>query len=109
MVDLRVWLSLVCIASVVAAFVWRKHRTRRFFTIDHVRVELHDACIVDDRVMDAVWRVAVSMTNISRRPRVLPVLAARATVTANHRTYLADVYLDADVCEVSPGDVALAW
>ena len=103
------WILLACVAGVVVAIVWWKGRARRVFTIDHVRVELHDARIVDDRVIESVWHAAISMTNTSRRPRVLPVFAERATVKAGRREYLASVYLDADVSEISPGDVALAW
>lgn len=44
-----------------------------------------------------------------RRPRALPVVAAVATVSARRRVYLARVYLDAEVSEISPGNVALAW
>lgn len=77
--------------------------------IDHVRVEMHPACIVEDRVIEQVWRAAISMTNVSRRPRLLPVLAERATVRAGIRAYLASVYLDADAFEVNPGAVAVAW
>jgi hypothetical protein len=89
--------------------VVEKRRPRRTVTIDHVRVELHDAHIIEDRVADAVWRVAISMTNNTRRPRVLPVFAARATVTAKSRVYLAEVFLENESKEVNPGDVALAW
>ena len=107
--DVRFWILLVGIAGVVVTIVWWKRRARRVFTIDHVCIELHDARIVDDRVIEAVWHAAISMTNNSRRPRALPVFAERATVRAGHRVYLASVYLDADVSEISPGDVALAW
>jgi hypothetical protein len=48
-------------------------------------VELHDARIIDDRVIDAVWRTAISMTNKTRRPRALPVFAEQATVVAARR------------------------
>lgn len=37
------------------------------------------------------------------------MLAARATVRAGRCVFLADVYLDADVDELNPQDVALAW
>lgn len=107
--DVGVWILLGCGAGVMVAFVWWKHRARRAFTIDRVRVELHDACIVDDRIVEAVWRAAISMMNNSRRPRALPAFRERATVSAGRREYLACVYLEADVSEVNPGDVAVAW
>ena len=106
---LGLWVLLACIAGVAAAMLWWKRRVRRVFTIDHVRVELHDAHIVDDRVIDAVWRGAISMTNRTRRPRALPMFGERATVTAGRRVYLAEVYLESDATEVNPGDLALAW
>lgn len=70
---------------------------------------LHEAHIVEDRVIDAVWRAPISMTNRTRRPRVLPVFAERATVRAGHRVHLAVVCLENDAMEVNPDDVALAW
>lgn len=92
-----------------AAIVWWKRRPRRAITVDHIRVELHPAHIVDDSVVEVVWRAAISMTNTSRRPRALPTVAERATVRAGRRTYLATIYLDADAAEISPGEVTLAW
>jgi hypothetical protein len=89
--------------------VVEKRRPRRTVTIDHVRVELHDAHIVDDRVIDAVWRAAISMTNNTRRPRALPVFGARATRSARSRVYLAEVFLENEAKEINPGDVALVW
>lgn len=109
MMDVQFWFVLVGVAGVAIAVTWLMRRPRRAFTIEHIRVELHDAHVVDDRVVDAVWRAAISMTNNSRRPRALPVFAARATVGARHRVYLADVYLEKDATEVNPRDIALAW
>lgn len=107
--EIGLWVLLACIAGVAPAIVWWKRRARRAFTLNHFRVELHDARVVDDRIVDAVWRAPISMTNESRRPRGLPVLAERATVRAGRRVYLATVYLDADVAELNPGDSAIAW
>lgn len=108
-VDLWIWLFVCVGIGLAAAGVWWGRRARRIYVIDHVRVEMHPACIVEDRVVENVWRAAISMTNTSRRPRVLPVFAERATVRAGRRVYRAKVYLDADMTEVNPGDVALAW
>jgi len=82
---------------------------RGAYRIDHFRVELHDAHVIEDRVLDVVWRAAVTMTNTTRRPQPLPILAERATVSAGRKTYLAYVYLDTSAAEVNPDDVALAW
>ncbi|MCC2032610.1 hypothetical protein [Microbacterium allomyrinae] len=57
--------------------------------------------VVDDRVVEALWRAAISMTNKTRRPRALPLFAERATVKAGRRVYLSSVYLDADAIEVT--------
>ncbi|GAA3033462.1 hypothetical protein GCM10010462_20420 [Microbacterium dextranolyticum] len=103
------WAVLViAMASTVGLVRW-KQRARRVYVIDHVKLELHPAHIVEDRVVEAVWRAAISMTNTSRRPRSIPVLAERATVRAGGYVYLADVYLDVDVRELNPRGVALAW
>lgn len=109
-VDGWFWILLACVTAVPSAVIgWWRLRPRRAFKAQHIRVELHGAHIVEDRLVEVLWRSAVSMTNNSRRPRALPVLAARATVRAGHRVYLARICLDADVSEINPGDVALAW
>lgn len=100
---------LVIATASMVGLVWWKRRARRVYVIDHVKLEMHPACIVEDRVVEQVWRAAISMTNTSRRPRLLPVLAERATVRTGRSVYLANVYLDADVRELNPLSVALAW
>ncbi len=104
-----VWAVLVIAATSTAGVVCWKRCARRVYVIDHVRVELHPACVIEDRVVEVVWRAAISMTNTSRRPRPLPVLAERATVRAGRCIYIANVYLDADANDLNPRDVALAW
>lgn len=104
-----IWVVLAVVAAVLIAGVWWKRRARRVYVIDHVRVEMHPACVVEDRVIEQVWRAAISMTNTSRRPRALPTFAERAAVRAGRREYLATVYLDADDVEVNPRAVSLAW
>lgn len=103
------WTAFVIATASMVGLVWWKRRARRIHVIDHVKLEMHPACVVDDRVVEQVWRSAISMTNTSRRPRLLPVLAERATVRAGSRVFLANVYLETHVDEVNPGDVALAW
>lgn len=107
-VDVWTCVVLAMVAAVLAAGAWWKRRARRVYVINRVRVEMHPACVVEDRVIEQVWHAAISMTNTSRRPRTLPMFAERATVRAGRREYLATVYLDADVIEVSPADVAVA-
>lgn len=107
--DVWIWVVLTGVAAVLVVGVWLRCRARRVYVINHVRVEMHPPCIVEDRVIEQVWRAAISMTNMSRRPRALPVLAERATVRAGWRAYLVSVYLDADVLEVNPGAVAVVW
>lgn len=106
--DVWIWVVITVAVVSVAAVRW-KRRARRTYVIAQVRVEMHPACVVEDRMVEVVWRAAISMTNTSRRPRTLPVFAERATVTVGRRVYLATVYLDADLDEANPGDVALAW
>lgn len=109
--DLLLWITIagVVLIGLVMIAGLLSVRRRRAVTVDHIRVELHEAHIIEDRVIEAVWRAAVSMTNISRRPRMLPVLAERATVRTRCREYLAVVSIDADLAEINPGEVALAW
>ena len=107
--DFSIWFVLVGVAGIAVAGLWWKRRARPVYVIDHVRVEMHPACVVEDRVIEVVWRAAISMTNTSRRPRALPVFAERATVTAGRRVYLATVNLDAELIEINPDDLALAW
>lgn len=103
------WAALVIATASMFGLVRWKRRARRVYVIDHVKLEMHPACVVEDRVVEQLWRAAISMTNTSRRPRLLPVLAERATVRASRRVFLANVYLETDVDEVNPDDVALAW
>ena len=103
------WAALVIAAASTIGVLWWKRRARHVYVIDHVKLEMHPPGVVEDRVVEQLWRAAISMTNTSRRPRVLPVLAQRATVRSGGRVFLANVYLETDVDEVSPGDVALAW
>lgn len=107
--DVWIWVALAGAAMVVVAGVWWKRRARRVYVINHVRVEMHPPCVIEDRAIEQVWRAAISMTNVSRRPRDLPVLAARAIARTGRYQYLGDVYLDAAAVETSPGEVALVW
>lgn len=107
--DVWIWVVLAGIAAVLVASVWWRWHARRVYVISRVRVEMHPACVVEDRVIEKVWRAAISMTNTSRRPRALPTFAERATVRAGRREYLATVYLDAGEFEVNPREVSLVW
>lgn len=103
------WAVLVIVMALAVVFVWWRRRARRVYVIDHVKLEMHPPCVIEDRVVEQVWRAAISMTNTSRRPRPHPLLADRATVRAGRYVYLAGVYLDVDARELSPREVALAW
>lgn len=103
------WAAFVIATASIAGLVWWKRRARRVYVIDHVKLEMHPPCVLEDRVVEQVWRAAISMTNTSRRPRPHPLLADRARVRAGRYVYLADVYLDVDARELNPRDVALAW
>jgi len=108
-VDGWMWAVLVIATASMVGLVWWKRRARRVYVIDHVKLEMHPACIVEDRVVEQVWRAAILMTNTSRRPRVPLVLAERVTVRCGSRSYLASAFLDADPVELNPGGVALVW
>lgn len=103
------WAVIVVATASMVCLVWWNRRARRVYLIDHVKLEMHPPCVIEDRVVEQVWRAAISMTNASRRPRSLPLLAERATVRAGRCVYLADVYLDTDVGELNPRAVTLAW
>lgn len=107
--DVWIWVVLAGVAVVLVVGLWLKRRVRRVYVIDHLRVEMHPACVVEDREIEHVWRSAISMTNRSRRPRALPTFGERPTVRAGRREYLATVYLDAGEVEVNPRDVSLSW
>lgn len=66
-VDGWMWAVLVIAMASMVGLVWWKRRARRVYVIDHVKLEMHPACVVEDRVAEAVWRAAISMTNTSRR------------------------------------------
>lgn len=108
-VDSWMWAVLVIATASMVGLVWWKRRARHVYVIDHVKLEMHPPCVIEDHVVEQVWRAAISMTNTSRRPRLLPVLGERATVRASRCIFLANVCLDTDVDEVNPDDVALAW
>lgn len=102
--------ATVCAFLVAVTWlVWRAGHARPSRMQRGIRIELHGVHIVEDRVLDGLWRATLSMTNRSRRPRTLPVLASRATVAAARRVYLAEVFMERDVTELSPGEVAVAW
>ncbi len=107
--EIWTWVLVAGLVLAATAAVWLKRRARRVYVIDHVRVEMHPACVVDDRVVEQVWRSALSMTNQSSRPRAVPNFAERSTVRAGRLEYLASVYLDAGDLEINPRAVALAW
>lgn len=107
--DCWMWALLVIATALTVGLAWKKRRARRVYVIDHVKIEIHPPCVVEHRVVEQAWRAAISMTNASRRPRPLPLFAERAAVRAGRYVYLADVYLDADIQELNPRDVALAW
>lgn len=102
------WTAFVIATASTVGIVWWKRRASRVYVIDHVKLEMHPVSVVEDRVIEQVWRAAISMTNTSRRPRLLPVLGERATVRAGRREYLATVYLDADAIKLNPREVSLA-
>lgn len=80
---------------------------RRTLKRNGIKIEAHGMHLIDDLVIECVWRITISLTNYSRRPRRLPTLAARATVSARRKVYLAQVFLERHVYELSPNELAL--
>ena len=100
--------SIGVVAFLTGRQLWRGHG-RRSASLDGVKIEVHGVHLVEDLVMENLWRVTISMTNRSRTPRPLPTLASRSTIAAGKKRYLASVVLERDITELSPDDVAIAW
>lgn len=62
--------------------------------VDGVRLEVTAPLVVEDRVLEQVWEVPIILTNTTRRPRTVPVLAQRAEVRTKHARYTAEVTTD---------------
>jgi len=60
-------------------------------TIEGVRVEVTAARLAEDHVLEHVWTVTVVLTNTTRRPRTVPVLAQRAEVRTKQARYVAEL------------------
>ena len=100
--------GIICLL-VAIAWRWHSRRRRTGARLNGVQLEVHAANPIADLVIETQWRVSLSMTNRSRGPRNVPVLASRATVVAGRKTYLAEVFIECGVDELSPDQVALAW
>lgn len=115
MVSAAEWMvSATVIAVALAVGLWvrgavRRHRRRLPATIGHVRIEALDPVCVDGGVFEQVWRIAILMKNIGRKPAPVPPLAARATVRSGSGEYAAAVWLERDVVELNPGAELVAW
>lgn len=73
-----------------------------------IKFEVHGANQIDDLIIESVWRITVSMTNRSRRPRRVALLASRATVSAGRNVFLARVFIERNCYELSPTEVMIA-
>jgi len=96
------------VVILASRYLWRRigHRAA---TLDGIKIEVHGVHPVEDLFVEDLWQATLSMTNRSRKPRPLPVLASRATITAGKKRYLATVFLERDAAELSPDDVAIVW
>lgn len=105
--------AVVSMAALVfgrqARAAMRRRRRRLPATIKRVRIEALDAVCVEDDIVEQVWRIAILMKNIGRKPAPVPPFAARATVRAASREYVGAVSLEQDVIELNPGAQLVAW
>lgn len=103
------WLLIAAGTAGPIVWIWLARQCRTRVTLHRVQIEVHAATPAEDLVIETMWRVSVSMTNRSRRPRRLPLLASRATGVAGRKTYLAAVFRECAADELSPDQVVLAW
>lgn len=102
-----VGVGCLLIGLVVAWVVWRASRPLSSRTSHGMRIDAHSIHAVDDLIVECLWRTTMSVTNVSRRPRPVPVFASRATVTAGRKVYLASVFVERDLWELNPDEVAV--
>ena len=105
---LLVGVSVGGVVVLASRYLWRRNG-HRAATLDGIKIEVHGVHPVEDLFVEDLWRATISMTNRSRKPRPLPVLASRATIAAGKKCYLAAVFLERNTPELSPDDVAIAW
>ena len=96
------------LVTVAAAWLARwLYKPRSSHTRDGVRIEAHGTHMVDDLILERLWRTTISVTNVSRGPRPVPLFASRATVRAGRKVYLAGVFVERDLCELNPDEVVV--
>jgi hypothetical protein len=97
-----------CVVIVAISFTQRA-RARRAVVRRGIAIKWEGARPVDDLIVECLWRTTISVTNQSRAPRQVPVLASRATVAAGRKVYLGSVFLERELLELNPDEVAVIW
>ena len=89
------WLALLiaAIALVLAAWILLRAQNAPSLPADvaGIRLEVTAPLVVEDRVLEQLWEVPVVLTNTTRRPRTVPVLAQRAEVRTKQARYTAEL------------------
>ena len=89
-------LLIAAIALVLAAWILLRAQNAPSLPADvaGIRLEVTAPLVAEDRVLEQLWEVPVVLTNTTRRPRTVPVLAQRAEVRTKHARYTAEVTTD---------------
>lgn len=74
-----------------------------------MRIEVMPPVRMEDRVVDADWEIPLVATNVTRRPRALPLLGASAQIKTERALYnaLVETELDWAGLELNPEDTAI--
>ncbi len=86
-------LLIAAIALVLAAWLLLRAQNSPSLPADvaGIRLEVTAPLVVEDRVLEQLWEVPVVLTNTTRRPRTVPVLAQRAEVRTKQARYTAEL------------------
>ncbi|WP_204948042.1 hypothetical protein [Microbacterium laevaniformans] len=89
------WPLLLVAAIILGAAAWLLLRAQQSpslpTNIGGIRIEVIAPVLSEDRVLEQVWEVPVVLTNKTRRPRAVPVLAQRAEVRTKRARYIAEL------------------
>lgn len=91
-------------------FSYRSMNSRRLpASLQGVRIEVMPPVRMEDRVVDADWEIPLVATNVTRRPRALPLLGASAQIKTERALYnaLVETELDWAGLELNPEDTAI--
>ena len=108
------WLIVVVttavVVTVIAGVVRRRRRVRQMpATVDGVRFECQDVRVVDDMIIEQEWQVTFLLTNVTRRPVLVPALNARGVLRVGRLWNAGAVVVESAAIELNPDDLVVAW